>query len=388
MRKIYYQPIYNRKKKLNAQGKALLQIEAYLEKRKIYFSTHIYLSPEQWDNKRKLICKHPHAEALNYQVKEFLIQLESKELSLWKEGKVISLERLKEEFSTKKDKSFLDFVIKDIEDSQAKESTKQNLLSTYTLLTKFKSHIDFKELTSEFIFDFERFLFCYDLQTNTVAKHMKHFKTFVNLAIDKGYLNLNDYPFRRYRIKTLKPKHTFLLPDELEKLETLELTGKKIAYKHSLEAFLFCCYTGLRYSDFTHLSDKNLIFIENRPWIIFTTIKTGAEVRLPLALLFEGKGWKLLRKHQKHLDEFFRIKTNSTVNKELIRIGKLAGIQKHFSFHSARHTNATLLIYKGVNITTVQKLLGHRNVSTTQIYSEVMGSTIVNDLKKCSKSKR
>ena len=388
MRKICYQPVYNRKKKLNAQGKALLQIEAYLEKRKIYFSTHIYLSPEQWDNKRKLICKHPHAEALNYQVKEFLIQLESKELSLWKEGKVISLERLKEEFCIKKDKSFLDFVIKDIEDSQSKESTKRNLLSTYTLLAKFKNHIDFKELTPEFIFDFEKFLFCCDLQTNTVAKHMKHFKTFVNLAIDKGYLSLNDYPFRRYRIKTLKPKHTFLLPDELEKLETLELTGKKIAYKHSLEAFLFCCYTGLRYSDFTQLSDKNLIFIENRPWIIFTTIKTGTEVRLPLALLFEGKGWKLLRKYQKHLDEFFRIKTNSTVNKELIRIGKLAGIQKHFSFHSARHTNATLLIYRGANITTVQKLLGHRNVSTTQIYSEVMGSTIVNDLKKCSKSKR
>ena len=388
MRKIYFQPIYNRKKKLNAQGKALLQVEAYLEKRKIYFSTHIYLSPEQWDNKRKLICKHPHAEALNYQVKEFLIQLESKELSLWKEGKVITLERLKEEFGIKKDKSFLDFVIKNIENSLSKESTKQNLLSTYTLLAKFKSHIDFKELTPEFIFDFESFLFSSELQTNTVAKHMKHFKTFVNLAIDKGYLTLNDYPFRRYRIKTLKPKHKFLLPDELEKLESLELTGKSIAYRHSLEAFLFCCYTGLRYSDFTQLSEKNIIFIENRPWIIFTTIKTGAEVRLPLALLFDGKGWKLLRKHQKHLNEFFNLKANSTVNKDLIRIGKLAGIQKHFSFHSARHTNATLLIYKGVNITTVQKLLGHRNVSTTQIYSEVMGSTIVKDLKKCSKGNR
>ena len=388
MRKIYYQPIYNRKKKLNAQGKALLQVEAYLEKRKIYFSTHIYLSPEQWDNKRKLICKHPHAEALNYQVKDFLIQLENKELSLWKEGKAISLERLKEEFSVNKERSFLDFVIKDIENSPSKESTKQNLLSTYTLLAKFKNHIDFKELTPEFIFDFERFLFSSDLQTNTVAKHMKHFKTFVNLAIDKGQLNLNDYPFRRYRIKTLKPRHTFLLPDELEKLEILELTGKKMKYQHSLEAFLFCCYTGLRYSDFTQLSEKNLVFIENHPWIVFTTIKTSTEVQLPLALLFEGKAWKLLRKHQKHLDEFFRIKANSTVNKDLMRIGKLAGIQKHFSFHSARHTNATLLIYKGVNIPTVQKLLGHRNVSTTQIYSEVMGSTIVNDLKKCSKGNR
>lgn len=388
MRKICYQPIYNRKKKLNAQGKALLQIEAYLEKRKIYFSTHIYLSPEQWDNRRKLIRKHPNAEALNYQVKEFLIQLESKELSLWKEGKVITLESLKEAFCVQKDKSFLDFIQKDIACSQLKESTKQNLLSTHALLSKFKSHIDFKELTSQFIFEFERFLFECGLQTNTVAKHMKHFKTFVNLAIDKGYLTLNDYPFRRYRIKTLKAKHTFLLPDELEKLESLELSGRKLVYKHSLEAFLFCCYTGLRYSDFTHLSEKNLVFIEKQPWIVFTTIKTGAEVRLPLTLLFEGKAWKLLRKHLNHLDKFFCIKANSTVNKELIRIGKLAGIQKHFSFHSARHTNATLLIYKGVNITTVQKLLGHRNVSTTQIYSEVMSSTIVNDLKKCSKDKR
>ena len=388
MKKICYQPIYNRKKKLNSQGKALLQIEAYLERRKIYFSTHIYLSPEQWDNRRKLIRKHPNAEALNYQIKEFLIQLESKELSLWKEGKVVTLDNLKEEFCHKNNKSFLDFIKRDIATSQSKESTKLNMLSTYTLLSKFKSQIDFKELTPQFIFNFEKFLFDNGLQTNTVAKHMKHFKTFVNLAIDKGYLSLNDYPFRRYRIKTLKAKHSFLVPDEMKKLESLELSDRKLAYKHSLEAFLFCCYTGLRYSDFTHLSDSNIVFIEKQPWLVFTTIKTGTEVRLPLTLLFEGKAWKLLRKHQKHLNEFFHIKANSTVNKELIRIGKLAGIQKHFSFHSARHTNATLLIYKGVNITTVQKLLGHRNVSTTQIYSEVMGSTIVNDLKKCSKREK
>lgn len=61
------------------------------------------------------------------------------------------------------------------------------------------------------------------------------------------------------------------------------------------------------------------------------------------------------------------------MNKELIIISRLAGIHKKISFHTARHTNATLLIYNGVNITTVQKLLGHKSVKTTQVYHECSG---------------
>ena len=49
-------------------------------------------------------------------------------------------------------------------------------------------------------------------------------------------------------------------------------------------------------------------------------------------------------------------------------------------FHTARHTNATLLLYNGVNITTVQKLLGHKSVNTTQIYTHIMDRAIVHDL--------
>jgi len=214
---------------------------------------------------------------------------------------------------------------------------------------------------------------------------MKHLKAFVNSAINKAYLTPNDYPFRRYRIKTTSTKHTFLTPEELETLEKLKLPKQYEHLSHSLDAFLFCCYTGLRYSDFINLSEKNIVMIDKQPWIVFNTVKTDIEVKLPLTILFDGKAWELLCKYRERLKDFFSIKPNSNVNKELIRIGKFAGIEKHFSFHTARHTNATLLIYKGANITTVQKLLGHRNVTTTQIYSEVMGSTIVKDLKKCSR---
>lgn len=385
MRKISYRPVYNRKKQLNAQDKALLQIEAYLERRKIYFSTHIYLTPEQWDDKRKMVKHHPNAESLNYKIKEFIFALEEKELSIWKDGRTITLKGLKDEFNSTTSKSFLTFIKEDIESSQAKESTKRNRMTTYSLLSKFRSHIEFKELTPRLVCDFEKFLYGNQFKTNTVAKHMKHFKAFVNSAVNQDYLDFSAYPFRHYHIKMSESKHTFLVPEELEKLESLELTGRHTRLAPSLDAFLFCCYTGLRYSDFVNLSEKNIVTIDKKPWLVFNTIKTGTEVKLPLTFLFEGKAWKLLRKHKGHLSEFFSIKPNSTVNKELLRIRKIAGLEKHFSFHSARHTNATLLLYKGANITTVQKLLGHRNVTTTQIYSEVMGTTIIKDLKKCSK---
>ena len=54
-------------------------------------------------------------------------------------------------------------------------------------------------------------------------------------------------------------------------------------------------------------------------------------------------------------------------------------------FHLARHTYATLLLYDGVNITTIQKLLGHKNVRTTEIYSKVMDITVLKDLENANK---
>ena len=387
MNKICYRPVYNRKKHLNQQGTALLQVEAYLNKRKVYFSTHIYLRPEQWDPKRKIIKCHPNANELNYMLSEFINKLEQKELEVWRKGGKVTLEALKEKQEAATAPSFLNFVKEEIKLSHVKASTKNNRESTYLILSKFKETIRFGEMTSRLIYEFEQFLFENGYNPNTIAKHMKHLRAFVNSAIDKGHIPIQNDPFRRYRIRTNEGKHAFLSPEELQSLENLELTGKNISLMHTLDAFLFCCYTGLRYSDFVNLAEENIRKINNEPWITLETIKTGAAVKLPLNLLFEGKAWKLLKKYKNNLKQFFAIKPNPTVNKELIRLGKLAHIDKHFSFHTARHTNATLLIYKGANITTVQKLLGHRNISTTQIYSEIMESTIIKDLKKCSKSK-
>lgn len=387
MRKITYRAVYNRKKHLNAYNKALLQVEAYLEGKKIYFSTHIYLSPQQWDKRKQLIKEHPHASELNMMLKEFILNLEVKELELWKNGYEISLELLKEKCTTLSSSSFISYIQEFVNASNIKETTRKNRLTTCSLIAMFRPHATFKDVNSRFVFEFERFLYNKNLQMNTVAKHMKHLRLFVNSSIDNGYLNAEDYAFKRYRIKTKEFKHAFLTNEEVNKLEQINLINRQISLQHTLEAFLFCCYTGLRYSDFTSLTEENVVEIDNKTWIVFRSVKTDVEVKLPLNLLFEGKPLILLKKHMRHLKKFFTLKSNSAVNKELIRIGKLAKIEKHFSFHSARHTNATLLMEKGANITTVQKLLGHRSISTTQIYSQILESTLVNDLKKCSQTK-
>lgn len=383
MGKIIYSLVYNRKKCLNMKGMALVQVEAYLDRRKKYFSTKVYLKPEQWDAKKLVVRNHPNADALNRLIYEFVAMIEKKELELWQQGKRISLELLKDALAARENNnSFIPFFKQEVMNSSLKESTKRNHLSTLMLLQEFKKDVTFSDLTFEFISSFEYFLQSKGYHTNTIAKHMKHLKRHINVAINKEYIEIQKYAFRKYKIKTVENKHTHLTPEELEKLEKLRLIGRYTKYQKTLDAFLFCCYAGMRYSDFVSLSPDNIVDIHQETWLLYKSIKTGTEVRLPLYLLFGGKGIVILDKYRENIQEFFRLRDNSNVNKDLIIISRLAGLSKKISFHTARHTNATLLIYNGVNITTVQKLLGHKSVKTTQVYTNIMDMTIVHDLEK------
>lgn len=383
MNKIIYNLVYNRKKCLNKKGMALVQVEAYLGRKKKYFSTKVYLKPEQWDNKKLIVKNHPNADALNRLIYEFVATIEKKELELWQQGKRISLELLKNALTTQENNSsFISFFRQEVMNSSLKDSTKRNHLSTLMLLQEFKKNITFSDLTFELISSFEYFLQLKGYHTNTIAKHMKHLKRHVNIAINKEYIEIQKYAFRKYKIKTIENKHTHLVPEELERLENLILSGRYVKLQKSLDAFLFCCYAGMRYSDFINLSSENFVDINQETWLIYKSVKTGTEVRLPLYLLFSGKGIAILNKYRDNLEDFFHLRDNSNVNKDWIIITRLAGLSKRISFHTARHTNATLLIYNGINITTVQKLLGHKSVKTTQVYTNVMDMTIIHDLEK------
>lgn len=379
MDKIKYRLVYNRKKQLNKQGTALVQVEASLNQRKIYFKTNIYLKPEHWDKRTSQVIVHPQANDLNAMLFEFVLHLQGVELALWKRGVPATLSLLKD--AMKKNRpvnvTFPAFAKEYVTHSDRRESTKENLYTTITVLQEFRPGLDFKDITYTFLKDFEVYLRGKGNGINTVAKHLRQLRTLVNEAINQGYIHADAYPFRKYKIKQEKGRHEFLTPDELKKLENLEINDRKL--RHVLDAFLFCCYVGLRFSDFCQLIPANFIRVNGKKWLHFKSVKTGIELRLPLHLLFEGKALAILDKY--NIAEFASLGSNSEVNKALSVIAGMARIKKHVTYHTARHTCATLLIHQGVPITTVQRLLGHTSVKTTEVYSEILSSTIVRDLK-------
>ena len=365
---------------------ALVQAEALLNQRKVYFKTNIYLKPEHWDKQTSQVCNHPQANDLNTMLFEFILHLQAIELSLWKRGIPVTLSLLKD--AIKKDKpvnvTFPVFARTYIQESDRKRSTKENLMTTITVLQEFRPGLDFKDITYTFLKEFEVHLKEKGNSVNTIAKHLRQLRTLVNEAINQGYIPSDAYPFRKYKIKQEKGRKEFLTPDELKRLENLDVDKK---LRHVLDAFLFCCYTGLRYSDFCQLTPENIIRVNGKRWLYFKSVKTDVEIRLPLHLLFEGKALAVLERYD-IVTDFAKIGPNSEANKYLAQLAAFARIRKHITYHTARHTCATLLVHQGVPITTVQKLLGHASVRTTEVYSEVLSNTIIRDLKAVKRKKK
>lgn len=385
MQKICFKLVLNRENNLNTDIQYMVEVEAKLLSDKVYLPTNVFLRPKHWNQHRQeILSSHPNHELLNRFLQEFVLNLEWKELQMWKNNTPLTLKQLivsEKGINKVKKTSFINFCKEYISISRKRESTKKNLMTTVKVLNTFNSSTSFNNITYEYIMEFERFLFARKYKINTIIKHIKHLRSFYNEALNRRLITNNEDAFRRYKMLKGESKYTFLLPEELNKLESLPLIGKNRKMRHTLDVFLFCCYTGLRYSDFCSLKKENLVIVDNKMWLMYKSVKTEVETRLPLYLLFQGKAMAILNRYN-DLEAFFKVSSNSNIDKKLLKIKALAGINTHISFHTARHTNATLLVYKGVNITTVQKLLGHKNIHTTQHYADILPQGIVNDLER------
>lgn len=169
---------------------------------------------------------------------------------------------------------------------------------------------------------------------------------------------------------------------QLHKVESLSLIGKTARVR---DLFLLSCYTGLRFSDVETLRDEHF----SKGWIKKRMVKTQTDVHIPASELFDGKAIPLIERYGGVTRLTSSMGSNATVNKYLKEVLRLAGCGDcGFTFHTARHTFASLLLQQGVGMATIQRLLGHASVATTEIYAEVTPDVIKNDLRRAQRKRK
>jgi len=202
-----------------------------------------------------------------------------------------------------------------------------------------------------------------NLAPGTATLYLSMLGTYLRRAYRDGFITHNPFDMVDKSIpRAEKAPRTFLLLDELKLLEH--------AYCHPRvkNAFLFCCYTGLRFSDVKALTWVQIQPEAERVYLYYRQQKTNKTERMPLA----KQAIKYLPKRRKDTDKVFDLPTHSTMRYHLAAWEKAAGLKKHISFHSSRHTFATLALTVGVDLKTVSTLLGHSEIRTTEIYAKII----------------
>ena len=224
--------------------------------------------------------------------------------------------------------------------------------------------LTFREITPRWVERFESYLTNKGLQSSSISTYMQVLNTIINYAIKEGILLKNPI-LGVVKFHRSESERSFLT---LEELQQLAATPIKPRHDRIRRAFLFSCLTGLRVSDITAITWSQVSKVGEMTRITFKQKKTKGLQYLDI----NEQAAELMGKEGKASDYIFRISSLNYTNMLLRKWAASAGIQKHISFHSGRHTFAVLMLDIGTDIYTVQKLLGHTNIATTQIYAKVL----------------
>ena len=235
------------------------------------------------------------------------------------------------------------------------------------------------ELSHQFIEDF-----MFWLQTtkkcchNTATKYLKNFKKIIRIALAKGWLKKD--PFAEYKFTLEKVERDFLEDSDIQKLLSKEITIPRLVQVRDI--FVFCCFTGLAFSDVRQLKQTDIVVdSDGVKWIRKARQKTKIMCNIPLRDI----PLRILKKYED--DKYcvlhgvlLPVMCNQKTNGYLKELGDICGIRKTLTTHVARHTFATYSLANGVSIESVAKMLGHTNVQMTRHYARTLDRTVVKEV--------
>lgn len=385
-----------RTSRMNKKGEAPIYVRITVDGERSEIALNRFIEPTKWN------AEAGHAKGTTEVVKQLNTYIDivrnkiyDYQKELLNDNEVISSVSLKNKFLgiTEKKLSLIEVIqyhnnlMKErigIDISQATFDRYETVLRLVQQFLKEKyKDTDFtlKHLKFKFLADFEHFLkTTRKCNSNTTAKYIQNFRKIINVSIKNEWLEKD--PFTAYRASIKPVERDFLTPEELAILENKEIKIPRIAIVRDI--FVFCCYTGLAYADVFKLTPDNIVTgIDGEKWIYTHRTKTKTKSNIPLL----PKSVELIEKYKDHpvvgnKGTLLPVLSNQKMNSYLKEIADICEINKTLTFHIARHTFATTVtLTNGVPIESVSKMLGHKNIRTTQIYAKVVESKVSNDMK-------
>lgn len=258
--------------------------------------------------------------------------------------------------------------------SNTARSTQQTWRGVYEQLKLYSKDLPLHSIDADFVEGFKTFLLTsatcrsakdvvIKLSHNSASLYYSKFKTLFNIAVKDDLIPSNPCN----KVSILAPtqvEKSYLTLEEVKMMGAVDFRDAEIK-----RAFLFSCLTGLRKSDVRALTWRQVETLNGNTRIVFRQKKTGGLEYMDIS----QQAATLMGERGKDFENVFHFcKGNNQISYLLRAWARQAGVKKDVTFHTARHSFAVIMLDLGVDIYTVQKLLGHRNIQTTEVYSKIL----------------
>ena len=368
MIKSYVKVIFDRRKDVRTKGVGIVEVRVYLSRTVNKHITVGTISPKQWP-----AYEHdPKVRKIVVKCEYILNQMESQCLPFTKEV----FEKLYKDNGNKEEKltnqvcsfknSFLDFFFDELGHEKIAPRTRQARAVVYNTLLRFDRIHTFDDLTPASILEFHKFIQGEAPRTATTLKHYhKRLHRYVLKAFEYGYIERD--PYKQVTIPTGQYKERKPLTEtELDLLLSLHLPPKEAKAR---DLFIFSAYTGLSYCDAQALDFHTMAEKHGDLWYIDgSRIKSGTTFYTPIL----PRAFAVLEKYNFRLPRM----SNQKLNDYLHLVESRASLHKNLTSHLARHTFATMVLAQDVPVEDLARMLGHKDVRTTQHYAKILKTTI------------
>lgn len=260
--------------------------------------------------------------------------------------------------------------------NKRKASNHDNWVSARNYLLAYTNgKLKFADLNEKFFEDFKEYLKetkskrsdKKPLSLNSAVSYFNKIKAALKQAYKDGMLETN-LNAKISPIKAAETRREYLTIEELNTLARTPFHNDLLR-----RAALFSAITGLRFSDIQKMVWSEVEYIEGQGYFLFYSQKKTESIEYyPIS----EQAFHLCGPVREATVQVFEgLKYSAYQNKQLVQWIESAGISKNITFHCFRHTFATLQLFNKTDIYTVSKMLGHKDLKTTQIYAKIVDDT-------------